>query len=214
MGIEMPSSLHEVARWQGGIVSRRQALGVGLTVGAVASKLRSGRWQQLYRGVYATFTGPLSREARLWAAVLYAGKGARLSHQTAAELHGLIDSPASLIHLTVPASRRVRPASGLVIHVSALVDERQHFAPGILPRTPVEVTVLDLVEAVRHIDDARAWVIRAYRRGLITEERLRAAMSGRRRLRWRHQLYQIVAAEAAGAGVRGGSMQPLALARA
>ncbi len=90
MSGEVPRGLREIAHCQGGIVSRRQALATGMTPGAIVAKIKYARWQQLYRGVYATFTGPLSREARLWAAVLYAGKGARLSHETAAELHGLV----------------------------------------------------------------------------------------------------------------------------
>jgi predicted transcriptional regulator of viral defense system len=36
------------------------------------------------------------------------GGGAALSHQSAAELFGLIDAPSSLVHVTVPVGRRVR----------------------------------------------------------------------------------------------------------
>lgn len=203
MSGQVPPGLREIARCQGGVVTRQQALRTGMTAGAIVAKIKYGRWRQLYRGVYATFTGPLSRQARLWAAVLYAGNGARLSHETAAELHGLpgpagrpgVPSalggpgvPVPPIHLTVPASRRVRPAHGLVIHVSALLGEPPLVPRGTLPRTPVEATVLDLVHAARDIDEARAWVTRACARGLTTEERLRAAMSARSRLRWRNQL--------------------------
>src|SRR6185437_14314851 len=89
MSGQVPPGLREIARCQGGVVTRQQALRTGMTAGAIVAKIKYGRWRQLYRGVYATFTGPLSRQARLWAAVLYAGNGARLSHETAAELHGL-----------------------------------------------------------------------------------------------------------------------------
>jgi hypothetical protein len=212
MSGQVPPGLREIARCQAGVVTRQQALRTGMTAGAIVAKIKYGRWRQLYRGVYATFTGPLSRQARLWAAVLYAGNGARLSHETAAELHGLHDqhapagtpgtpgtlgtpgtpggpsAPVPPIHLTVPASRRVRPAHGLVIHVSALLGEPSPVPRGTLPRTPVEATVLDLVDAARGIDEARAWVTRACARGLTTQERLRAAMSARSRLRWRSQL--------------------------
>jgi hypothetical protein len=203
MSGEVPPGLREIARCQGGIVSRRQALAAGLTPGVIVAKVRYERWQQLYRGVYATFTGPLSREARLWAAVLYAGKDARLSHETAAELHGLTARPPTApeppIHVTVPATRRVRQQRGLMIHVSALLGEPPRFPPGILPRTPIEATVLDLIDAARGIGEARAWIARACARGLTSEERLRAAMRARRRLRWRRALGEIVTAEAAAA---------------
>lgn len=193
----IPPGLYEIAWCQAGVISRRQALGSGLSAGAIVAKIRYERWRQVYRGVYTTFTGPPSREAQLWAAVLYAGTGARLSHETAAELHGLADVPSPLIHVTVPASRRVRPTKDVLIHVSARLDERPRFPRGILPRTLIEATVLDLVDAAPSADDARGWVTRACERGLTSEVRLRAAMSGRGRLRWRHQLAEIVAARQA-----------------
>ena len=70
------------------------------------TRVRSGRWQRLQRGVYAAFSGDPARETVLWAALLRAGPGAVLSHQTAAERHGLIDEPSSVITITVPASRQ------------------------------------------------------------------------------------------------------------
>src|SRR5262249_48508532 len=63
-------------QYQAGVVSRQQALDAGLTEKAIEWKLRTGAWQRLHRRVYATFTGNLSREARLWAAVLRVGPGA------------------------------------------------------------------------------------------------------------------------------------------
>jgi predicted transcriptional regulator of viral defense system len=64
------------------------------------------------------------------------------AHQTAAELHGLIDSPSEAIHVTVPATRRVT-IPGLVSRISNRIDEATQ--PGREPpRTTVEETVLDL----------------------------------------------------------------------
>ena len=98
-------------RWRGqlqnqhGVVSRQQARDAGFRDDAIDRRLRSGTWQRLYRGVYATFSGALSREAKLWVAVLSAGPDAVLSHQTAAEIHGLSDKPIGKIHVSVPARR-------------------------------------------------------------------------------------------------------------
>src|SRR5580692_9626127 len=80
---------------QCGIVDRAQAKQAGFSDRQILHRLRSGRWQRVHQGVYATFTGPLPREARLWAALRRVGEGAMLSHETAAEVHGLIDKPAS-----------------------------------------------------------------------------------------------------------------------
>ena len=89
-------------QYQAGVVSRQQALDAGLTEKAIEWRLRTGAWQRLHRKVYATFTGNLSREARLWAAVLRVGPGAVLSHETAAEIQHLIDKPSQRIHISVP----------------------------------------------------------------------------------------------------------------
>jgi very-short-patch-repair endonuclease len=179
-------------RWLGqlqnqhGVVSRRQAQDAGFREDAIDRRLRSGTWQRLYPGVYATFTGALSREAKLWATVLSAGPDAVLSHQTAAELHGLSDKPAGKIHVSVPATRRPvrRKLRGAVIHRSrGLVAEWQ--PPWHLPRTTVEDTVLDLIAAARTFDDAYGWVSAAVGRRLTTPELLGKALAGRARMRWR-----------------------------
>jgi hypothetical protein len=198
MGNGIPWTLSELARFQAGVVTRKQALSSGVSTDVITSKIRYGRWRQIYRGVYATFTGALTREARLWAAVLYAGKAAQLSHETAAELHGLSDRPSRLIHVTVPATRRVTPVNGMIIHVSARTDPRARFPRGVLPRTLLEETILDLVHAARDLDDACGWVTRAFGRGLTGEALLRATLSRRKKLRWRSQLDDIVTAAAGG----------------
>jgi hypothetical protein len=198
MGNEIPWMLSELARFQAGVVSRQQALGSGLSTNAITSKVRHQRWRQIHRGVYATFTGPVSREAELWAAVLYAGRGAQLSHQTAAELHRLSDRTSPLIHVTIPANRRVRPAVGLSIHISARTDPGARFPRGVLPRTFVEETILDLVHGARDLDEVCGWVTSAFGRRLTGEGPLRATMSRRKKLRWRRQLDEIIAVAAGG----------------
>jgi uncharacterized low-complexity protein len=66
-----------------------------LPTSAIAGLVRAGRWQRVSLGVYASSPGELTREARLWAAVLRAGPAAVLSHGTAAELDGLVDRPGT-----------------------------------------------------------------------------------------------------------------------
>jgi hypothetical protein len=171
---------------QSGVISRQQAHDAGLREKTIDRRLRSGTWQRLHRGAYATFTGDLSREAKLWAAVLRAGPGAVLSHETAAEVHGLIDKPIGQIHVSVPANRR--PARwkirGVVIHRSrCLVPEWQ--PPWQLPRTTVEDTVLDLIGTARSFDDAYGWISAAVGRRLTTPELLGKALAARPRMRWR-----------------------------
>lgn len=193
----IPHELRALAATQSGVVSRKQVLGTGLTKAALEWQLGRDRWQSLHPGVYALFTGQPGREARLWAAVLWAGPDAMLSHSSAAELSGLIDKPGGLLHVTVPATRRVRPAPGLVIHTSLHARRARH--PSLLPpRTRIEETVLDLVELAATFDDACGWVTRACGRRLTTQERLREAMALRGRMRWREALSPLLADPAGG----------------
>jgi hypothetical protein len=176
---------------QCGVIDRFQATQVGFSDRQIWYRLRSGRWQQVHEGIYATFTGPLTREARLWAALRRAGEGAILSHETAAEVHGLIDRPASKrIHVTVPARRRpVRRAaiSGIVIHRSAQ-SRPQLPSTWKLPLTRIEDTVLDLIDAAPTFQVAYGWIARAVSRRFTTTSMLRAALATRRRIRFRSEL--------------------------
>jgi hypothetical protein len=194
---ELPSTLRNLARHQYGVVSRSQALRSGLTVDMIKFRLKSDRWRQIHPGVYATFTGAPGRNAQRWAAVLSLGQGAVLSHETAAELHGLIDKAVSPIHVTVPRQRHLVAVSGVSLHRSARAVEAAmgHSNP---PRTKIEETVLDLTQTAVTFDDVCGWVTRAFARDLTDESRLHAAMSARPKLRWRADLMELIAAAAEG----------------
>ena len=189
--------LRDAAERQAGVVSSSQAARAGLGRGAILSRLRTGRWQQLHRGVYATFSGEPSRLAKLWAAVLYAGPGAVLSHQTAAELSSLTDVPSELVHVSIPADRRVSPKPGLVVHISARTRRAVH-PVRLPPQSRIEETVLDLADAAVTIDDAVGWVTRALGRRLTTQDRLRDALAQRSRIRWRRELTELLSPDLAG----------------
>jgi putative AbiEi antitoxin of type IV toxin-antitoxin system len=171
---------------QDGVLSRAQALQAGLTDKYLVAALRSGRWQRLHTGVYATFSGPPARGAQLWAAVLRAGPEAVLSHQTAAELHG-IGNQVAVIHVTVPPGRQVTSARGLAVHRCARIDRARHPVQ-LPPRTRIEETVLDLAGAAGSLDDALGWVLRACGSRRTTPGRLAAALALRGRVRWRAEL--------------------------
>ncbi len=182
----------ELTETQRGVISRQQAIACGLTPDAIDWLITSGRWRSLRRGVYATFTGDPTREAVLWAALHRAGNGAVLSHQTAAELFRITDRQSSLVHVTIPASRRVVGCDGMVVHRSARLAEARH--PSLLPpRTRIEETVLDLVAQAATFDAAFATACAACQRRLTTAGRLAAAMKSRKKLRWRNQLLTALA---------------------
>jgi hypothetical protein len=189
--------LHELAARQRGIVTRAQLLEAGTSSDLIKSRVRLGNWQRVYPGVYAAFSGEVSREGQVWAAVLYAGPGASASHRTAAELWGLVDEPSSLIHVTIPGDRRVRKQPGIVLHLSSRANRAVH-PSGLPPRTKLEETVLDLWAAARDLDAAVGWVTRALGRRLTTQARLREALQARSRVHWRAELTELLNPDSAG----------------
>ncbi|HEY6277480.1 MAG TPA: hypothetical protein VIX86_14230 [Streptosporangiaceae bacterium] len=194
MAAPLPDSCQELLDRQHGVIARWQAAQARLDAAAIDARLRRHRWQPVYTGVYAAFTGELPRLALLWAAVLRAGPGAVLSYSTAAELDHLIDRPSDAIHVTTARTRRVTvgpadrmsPAS-IVVHYSSRIDEARH-PSRVPPRTRIEETTVDLSQAARTLEDAESWLIRACSRRLTTPHLLAAALAARTRLRWRTEL--------------------------
>ncbi len=182
-----PVELRALLEQQCGVLSRQQALAAGLSPTLIDSRLRNGRWQRLQQGVYAGFSGTADQNALRWAALLRAGAPAALSHQTAAELHGLTDKRSPLIHITVAATQRVMPIKGAVLHHSRAFYATVHPTAS-PPRTRVEDTVVDLAQSAVTFDDAFGWLCRAVGRGLTTAERLREVLDSRSRVRWRRDL--------------------------
>lgn len=189
---------------QAGVVTRAQARAVGCTTGQIRAQLAAGRWQQVHRGTYATFTGALPPLARLWAAVLTCGDGATLSHRTAAWLYGLSATGGGSgrgeepIEVTVPAGRKVRAVTGVRVHRSRRLDLDRHPALS-PPRTRLEATLLDLAGVEASLDDAIGLVARACQGRRTTPARVRAVLLARRGGRWRRELLAALGDVAAGA---------------
>jgi Transcriptional regulator, AbiEi antitoxin len=191
MGEQLPEPLARLITRQRGVVTSRQLAEADMSTEALRWRVARGHWQRMQRGVYATFSGQPDRLAILWAAVLCAGPGAMLSHETAAELAKLIDKPARLIHITIPAERRVTAPSGIVIHRSDRAS-RAGDPRALPPQTRIEETVLDLAGAARSLDDACGWVLRASQRRLIAPAFLAHGLTQRDRIRWRPQLTELL----------------------
>ncbi len=192
---ELPPACRALLGCQEGVIARWQIPQAEIETVAVDRLIRRGRWQVLYRGVYATFTGPPSRPAVLWAAVLRAGPDAALSHHTAAELDLLADRLSAVVHVTVPVEDRLRvpgTESGsllprIVAHRSARIGQARH-PTRVPPRTRLEETTLDLTQAAPTADEAIGWLIQACSRRLTTASLLIEACSVRPRLRWRREM--------------------------
>jgi hypothetical protein len=201
MSAKSPAELRKIASRQAGIVARKQAIRAQMSARAIEWKVRADEWQRVHAGVYATFTGVLPRLAQLWAAVLYAGDGALLSHESAGELQGLVAKPADVIHVTVPRARRVAAFPGMVVHVSDVPERLMRYPEGEPPMTLVADTVIDLAEACGSIEDVYGWVARALGRSDVGVNvvDLLIAVRLRKKLRWRLELTEAIVAASEGA---------------
>jgi hypothetical protein len=181
----------QLVRQQHGVVAAAQAGQLGLTRDQMRHRVRRGSWRAIYPGVYATHPGELGFEARVWAAVLYAGPTSMASHRTAGRLQGLVDEDPDVIDLTLAeATRRIAP-TGLRLHRATLLDQKRHPAK-VPPQTRAEETVLDLVAAASAATDVVSWVLRACQRRLTTPARLAVAAEARPRLANRVLLAQLI----------------------
>jgi len=198
VGKQLPDRCLRLLARQCGVLASWQAEAAGISRYDVQDLLRSQRWQRVGFGTYAAFTGQPPREATLWAAVLRAGPQAILSHETAAELDGLLNTGSRDIHVTVPHPQHKLAAQGIVIHRSSrdIAIRRIGRLP---PRAMPEETVLDLAEAATSFDDVIAILARACQRRLITPFVLTETMQQRARLRWRAEITQALGDVAAGA---------------
>jgi len=187
MAIVIPDECAALIAQQRGVIGRRQAIDSDLPPTSISTLLRTKRWQTLHRGVYATFTGPPGQATLLWSALVRAGPGAMLSHQTAAGLYGLADRCGQRdppIHVTVPRDTYPTHIEGVVVHRVVHAESSRHpfLRP---PRTRIDATVLDLVDAADSADEAFGWVCRAVGKGLTNTDRLFRAIGLRTKLRWR-----------------------------
>ncbi|OLT15118.1 hypothetical protein BJF78_16670 [Pseudonocardia sp. CNS-139] len=104
---------------QAGVITRGQALGAGLTRDAVDRRVRTRRWRPVHPGVYLAAGHDFGDEARIRAAVLWAGPGAVLSGAAAAWWHGMSGRAPATVAVTAPhapgrrpgVARRRRPAA-------------------------------------------------------------------------------------------------------
>ncbi len=179
------SDMAELLQRQAGLISAAQLGDAGLDPRFARRRVAAGRWQRSYRGVYATFSGPFSREAQVWAALLVVGPDAVASHATAAELDGLTGRIDDRIHVTSPATRRIRGyMEGVVVHYAHRLAQTRHPAK-CPPRTRIDDTVLDLIDSGRRASAVEGFVTMAVQKRLTTTSKLAAALMRRKRIRWR-----------------------------
>ncbi len=163
--------VRDLAAGQDGLVTREQALGLGLSRDQVHRRL-SGSWQRLLPAVYATFTGPVQRRQLLRAALLFAGPGAALTGSTACRERGLRYLPDDdrLVHVLLAATCQVRSTSFVRVHRTTDMPP-WHVRDG-LPLVAVDRAAVDACRELATLREVRALLCEVVQRRLTTIERL------------------------------------------
>jgi very-short-patch-repair endonuclease len=134
----------DLARRQHGVVSTTQCLALGMTRRQIDRRLAAQRWFRIHRGVYATGPAPLSHPGRYLAATLAAGRGAVLSHRSAASLWDLQPDHHTATHVT--STRKLQRRSGTAPHWTRRLRPDETATRRGVPVTALERTVIDLAE--------------------------------------------------------------------
>lgn len=131
--------LAKLAERQFGRVSRAQLKRLGVSDATVRDWVEQGYLHRVLPRVYAVGHCATTLEAELAGALLYAGRGAMLSHATAAWWLGLADARPRVID--VSTSRRCLSTAGIRVHGRRAGVERTWHRR--LPVTPLAQTLLD-----------------------------------------------------------------------
>jgi predicted transcriptional regulator of viral defense system len=165
-------ALYEVAQAQSGYFKTGQAAAAGYSPQLLRKYIGNGKVVRVRRGVYRLVHFPASEHEDLVVAWLWAEQAGVFSHETALALHDLSDVLPAKIHMTIPASwrlRRLRVPAGLVLHYADITDiERTGYSA--VPITTPRRTLQDCIEAHISLDLVRQAVLQARRRGLISEK--------------------------------------------
>jgi very-short-patch-repair endonuclease len=188
IGASIEDRIRAIAERQHARVARSQLLEGGISRSAIRRRVRSGRLEQIHRGVYGlphTAEVPFAAEA---AALLACGADAVLSHHSAATLWRLRPGVARPVHVTLPGDRGCPEPAGVAVHrcrtISA-ADVRVHEG---LPVTSPARTILDVAATlpdrdVERLLDEGLFVLRILTAGAVADVLARAGSHpGRARL--------------------------------
>ena len=189
--------MRRLAAHQGHLLTRQQAIGLGLSPEALGRLIGDGHWLRIAPGLYSTLATTPSWETLAWGGTLLGGPHARLGPEASGYLHGLVRRPPRPIDVLVPYCAPVRVA-GPWRFVRERDGVRPARSPGSPPRLTPECTVLDLARGCPP-GDVVGLVTKAVQKGLTSPERLRRLLDARPRQRHRALILGMLTDVAAGA---------------
>lgn len=150
-----------LAAGQHGLLSRAQAIGLGVTRNEIAWRLEAGRWELLFPKVYRLVGTPRTWRQLASAACLHWGAGSVISHRAAARLGALDRFKNARVEVSVNRKRNRSRSSKVRIHwLAEPIPEEDVTTIDGIPVTKPARTVLDLASTEpertveRCLDDA------------------------------------------------------------
>jgi very-short-patch-repair endonuclease len=193
MGKAGVKRLVQLASKQFGVVSARDFADCDVSDRWLQRRIETGEWTRLHRGVFRLGAHKPNLDELDMAAMLAAGKGAVLSHATAARRLGLEVPRSESVQITIPAFRDIPEFSGVRVWSSRDLIERDTIKRGPFRLTHLARTMIDLASvlddawlratldsALRQRKTNLAWISRAletYGRGRRGTGRLRALVA-------------------------------------
>jgi very-short-patch-repair endonuclease len=165
----------ELAATQHSLITRNQALDVGLGRSWVKDRCDDGILARAHLGVYRFTSAADSRDQRLLAACLAVGSPSAASHRAAANTHGIWSTGEELVEITVGRDRSPELA-GVTMHRLADLDERWITVIDGVPVTTPARTLVDL-GAVLPLGSVSRALDRAIGRQLVSLSDVRVAMN-------------------------------------
>lgn len=184
-----------LAGTQHGVISREQALTLGLSPQSIKRLSAAGVWQRVLPRVYRLWIP--SAPAGLWrqrlaGAALWLGPGSAVSHRASGALSGLDGIRRAPVELSTTTRRRPERRGIVVHHIRSLPSEPVVTIDGI-PVTSVPRTIVDIAPILRPVDLELA-LDSAIRAGLTTSEELSDLLDrSRRTLPGKGRLHELLA---------------------
>jgi hypothetical protein len=183
---------------QSGVVTRRQALSVGLAPHDLKRLVRRRELAPLHTGVFLDHTGEPSFQQRAWGGVLLMEPAALAGASALRAFEGPGSArPEQPLHLVVAWERRIRSPEGLRVQRCRAFEERVQWNLG-PPRVRYEEAALDVAAASRSDMAALGELAKVVQSRRTTATRLRQALDRRARFPRREWLLGVLADVAAG----------------
>jgi hypothetical protein len=146
------------------VLSRSQALAVGVTDNAVRHRLRlGGPWRALLPGVYMAATGAPTTLQQEMAALLYAGDGGLITGPAALRSHHIRTELTDIVDVLIPATRQRRDTAFVRLHRTIRIPSRIWEAGPVRYVMPPRA-VADTVRGLTSLREVRAVVADAIQR--------------------------------------------------